>query len=512
MPPAVSTADLRRRLLQLDAQILEQKLVLHKLEQTRLEVERKLIATATFPVVQLPVEIATKIFLQCLPAPEDKVTYDMKTHMRPFEPQAPLALASVCWRWRDIALSTAGLWSTIRYDLSYPIRLPVEAPEVMERYIKRWLDRAVSQPLSIFFYLRGEDECKDLDDSNSFTPNRLRNLIHSYSHTIQHISLDMCQHTLHQLGLDFQHFPVLKSANFGSAWSGYRDPDRENPVNVFVNAPQLHDICLDRPGAFSYFVLPWSQLTKFDGDIDTMDLFALAPNIVEARCSMQYLLPSPTSVIFHPQLRSLTLTKSVDSTKPLDILEYLTLPALQTLHISEMEDTSYPSLHTFLSRSSPPLLALSIRLDDEDFFDWDECFTCVGATLENLELEFPSVAVQHSLFEYRTKPAKFAFRFPNLRTLSLSNAPHTNYSPLVEFLYRIPKLRSFRLHCERGAFLDDKTGVWGSSGFVGHDDLKGHFVGTCLVRSVRRHVFKEFNLISSAISKAVVKFGWTRST
>ncbi|KAJ6515435.1 hypothetical protein C8R45DRAFT_1086639 [Mycena sanguinolenta] len=97
-------APLRRRLLQLDAQIAEQKRHLHELQQTRSDVERELNATATFPVSTLPPEILGEIFISllavcpsCIPKREGEIL-------------VPVVLASVCRQCKNIAFATSILW------------------------------------------------------------------------------------------------------------------------------------------------------------------------------------------------------------------------------------------------------------------------------------------------------------------------------------------------------------------------------------------------------------------
>ncbi|KAJ7771097.1 hypothetical protein DFH07DRAFT_804870 [Mycena maculata] len=462
----MATADLRRRLLRLDAQILKQKLLLNKLEQNREDVERELHATATFPISPLPVETIQEIFLQCGGSPR---VSDLGHHMQGTTSQIPLVLSSVCRRWREVALSTPTLWSTLHFNFDSMYSEPDAG--AIEEYIHRWLDRAAARPLSLHFRLRGSQG----DDDwivDGFTPRHLHHLLQKYSDTIHFLEVDMSQNGIRQVGLDSLPFPVLKSAMVGTPWSG-RGPhvDPQNPVHVFGNAPLLHEQVFHGPSF--YYVFPWSQLTKFDGEITTMDLFRLAPNVTEARCSVPSLDPTPTSTITHPRLRSLALIESVLKTKSIDILEYLTLPSLQSLHISDMEDTSYDTLDVFLERSSPPLLTLSVRVDDADFFDWVECLTCVGPTLENLELESPPEEVQLRLFNYRNKPEHSIPHLPNLRALTLLNASQTNYAALVHFLYRTPKLCSFRLFCSPGGFLDDKI-MAGPHARKVHDSLRDH--------------------------------------
>ncbi|KAJ7919611.1 hypothetical protein B0H13DRAFT_1606049, partial [Mycena leptocephala] len=59
------------------------------------------LATVVYPILTLPNEITSRIFVQCLP-----------THgrIRPSPRKAPLILAQICRQWREIALSTSEMW------------------------------------------------------------------------------------------------------------------------------------------------------------------------------------------------------------------------------------------------------------------------------------------------------------------------------------------------------------------------------------------------------------------
>ncbi|KAJ6601608.1 hypothetical protein B0H10DRAFT_1762067, partial [Mycena sp. CBHHK59/15] len=54
-----------------------------------------------YPILTLPNEITSQIFVHCLP-----------THgrVRPSRQAVPLLLVHICRQWRDIALSTWELW------------------------------------------------------------------------------------------------------------------------------------------------------------------------------------------------------------------------------------------------------------------------------------------------------------------------------------------------------------------------------------------------------------------
>ncbi|KAF8152014.1 hypothetical protein K438DRAFT_1433339, partial [Mycena galopus ATCC 62051] len=54
-----------------------------------------------YPVLTLPNEVISMIFVHCLPA---------HGRVRPSPRRAPLLLAQICTLWREIALSTGQLW------------------------------------------------------------------------------------------------------------------------------------------------------------------------------------------------------------------------------------------------------------------------------------------------------------------------------------------------------------------------------------------------------------------
>ncbi|KAJ6550004.1 hypothetical protein B0H19DRAFT_888846, partial [Mycena capillaripes] len=61
------------------------------------------------PALQIPYELTSKIFIHCIPSDRQ---------VCPSEKTAPLLLAQICARWREVALSTPQLWNSI--DLDFP--------------------------------------------------------------------------------------------------------------------------------------------------------------------------------------------------------------------------------------------------------------------------------------------------------------------------------------------------------------------------------------------------------
>ncbi|KAK7062176.1 F-box domain-containing protein [Favolaschia claudopus] len=461
----MASALLRRRLAEIEAESIEQKTVfaqkLAALDREKADIQRQLNSTAFFPVTTLPVEITTEIFLLCLPSIDDlrnnrqHISATMKSH-------APTVFLGVCRDWRDIALATPSLWSCLYLRLDLIHKNIAERPGVFEDFIAQWFGRAANRPLSVAFHHRRYQEDASTFSDWHLAPSRLRDVIHKYAPRFEYLELDFGQADLRSMQLETVSFPRLLCAAIGDQYGP--DPDRFNPVEVFSNAPILNDLRCITDSVLSYYSPPLSQLTKFDGEIDTMQLFAQAPNLIEVTCSVVYLDPPPTSMISHPNLQSLTLVPSIHEQKPLDILQHLTLPALQSLRISDMEDLTYPALDSFLDRSQPPLRTLSIRADDEDF-DWETVSGLVSETLENLEVIFPPLHVQSAIL--RPMSSVFALPFPRLQTLTLRTRAGISYDDLIRFLDirtslpELATLRSFHLHCSPGAFMEDL--MWANS-------------------------------------------------
>ncbi|KAJ7682275.1 hypothetical protein DFH06DRAFT_1464047 [Mycena polygramma] len=360
----MATIDLRRRLVELDAQIVAQKCALLELQEHRAAVDRELRATAIYPAVStLPAEIAAEIFGHCIP--------QVDLHERPEDAptSTPFVLMGVCRAWKEITLSTPLLWSTMHLRWSdIPHWISTETG-LLEEFVDRWFGRA-----------------------------------------------------------------GIAAFGYDHSWQ-----DTEPPLQIFTRAPLWNDLRMRSGAAISDFSLPWSQLTKYEGAIWDMVMFILAPNLIEVACDLFAQDPWTAPVITHPNLRCLTITHSGSD----DILRRLTLPGLQSLDISNVDQDS--SLELFLMRSSPPLLSLCLHGDNSCFDEWHRWTYQVGGTLENLRLKCPSLEMLSTIFD--PLATKNLYSLPNLRTLRFDYAPgHLDYAQLTRFLYsRSDKLCSFQL-------------------------------------------------------------------
>ncbi|KAJ6533307.1 hypothetical protein DFH09DRAFT_875947, partial [Mycena vulgaris] len=87
-------------LAEVESQITRYKASMKALEKQKRGLETSL-SLMVYPVLTLPIEITSRIFVHCLPA-DGRVC--------PSPSAAPLILAQICRHWRDVALSTCHLW------------------------------------------------------------------------------------------------------------------------------------------------------------------------------------------------------------------------------------------------------------------------------------------------------------------------------------------------------------------------------------------------------------------
>ncbi|KAJ6513512.1 hypothetical protein DFH09DRAFT_852492, partial [Mycena vulgaris] len=96
------------QLLQIEADILENRhsrtLTLHKERQRRLNNEKTVAQNSihhiTYPILTIPVELTSEIFLRCLPDEPQLPSVSV----------APMLLGAICRDWRSIAHGYPRLW------------------------------------------------------------------------------------------------------------------------------------------------------------------------------------------------------------------------------------------------------------------------------------------------------------------------------------------------------------------------------------------------------------------
>ncbi|KAJ6466405.1 hypothetical protein C8R45DRAFT_877152 [Mycena sanguinolenta] len=161
-----ATASHRAALAEIQAEITRFKTYsanyISALEKKQEEVKAKLEAIV-YPVLSLPPEITSRIFVECLP---DRGASALVG-------SAPLLLMRVCRRWKDIALSTPQLWSSLCIESCSGDKIMVRRGTF--RGLETWFSRAGECPLSLDMRFNRQ-KVSDLEqlDLSSFYPRLCR--------------------------------------------------------------------------------------------------------------------------------------------------------------------------------------------------------------------------------------------------------------------------------------------------------------------------------------------------
>ncbi|KAJ7432302.1 hypothetical protein B0H11DRAFT_2260857 [Mycena galericulata] len=392
-------------------------------------------------ILALPVEIKVEIFLSCLPLPQE--VDEMQSHTFPRSHPISTAaimivrLSEICRSWRAISLDTPGLWSTLYLDLDAYSNELLKSQKKFNLVVDRWIRRARLLPLSMIIRATQDGPFVQY-------PRLLNELIPRYAdrlHTLKLFSSD-------QILLDWEGFPVYA------------------PIRLIHEAPQLREVRLKAYAVDSFFILPCHHLTSFTGEISSMDIFQLAPGLVEAVVSLAMEDPcfehESGAMIMHFNLRSLAFFcgERGQYSPSVDALQFLTLPALEKLHMCQTnahDHDTHDTFSSFLSRSSPPLRILSMSVSDMPP-TWETQFATSLRTLERLRLirsyqgsPYETFAVQKRLLAWLEVDAQN--HLPELLELVFSTADTRQHEQLLRSVSHYSpgssKARAFRFICER---------------------------------------------------------------
>ncbi|KAJ7137219.1 hypothetical protein C8R46DRAFT_922511, partial [Mycena filopes] len=197
----------------------------------------------SYPVLTLPVEITSNIFPSTL-VPWDSPHYD---------PEAPhqtsLRLGQICREWRQIALATRELWSTLDLTVvAYPDSKTIGA---YQELAQTFLSRAASLPLDISLLSGDSHSFRAMVDilvpySANWAQIRFSSPGFKVVEDLQAIHHQLPKLTTLELVLDLFEFELPDNGSFG---------------NMFNDVPLLRDVSLSGFGSHQA-ALPWSQLTS----------------------------------------------------------------------------------------------------------------------------------------------------------------------------------------------------------------------------------------------------------
>lgn len=252
------------------------------------------------PIRQLPSEVLSEIFLSCLPQPPPTSCPS----------EMPLVLGQVSRHWRDVWLSTPGLWANIT----------VHCSNIDNRVISRvetCIKRSGDCPLTIDINAPSED-CT-----------RLLEAIIPHSERWYSIAFNM-RASMHRLLTRVRgRLPLL--ANLRLASPDF-DPKLSSAASTYELAPRLTSAHIDTRFDVN---LPWNQLITWSGGGTLQDYYAI---LKDAPILSSATLPEPTAYqafkvpdcpVVHRSLSSLNIELNATSSDLL--LPCLHLPNLDSL-------------------------------------------------------------------------------------------------------------------------------------------------------------------------------------
>ncbi|KAJ7707238.1 hypothetical protein B0H16DRAFT_1438827 [Mycena metata] len=351
-----SLASDRARRAVIKAKILELERSLSSLKEEDDLLQDRLDAY-TYPVLTLPNEIVSEIFIHFLP---------VYPHPPPIIGRSsPNVLGQICRKWREIAFGTPTLWRAISLSLRNGKRLDQKL-----RLLELWLKRSGSCLLSI--YMAMGDDIRPVFDS-------FIQAIAAHSGRWEHVRL---YSPINPFPID-AHLPFLRTlTTFGSADGALGADSLVGAIHAapllhsLPNAPLLRNLAVLFWRDRSLFLYPWSQLTVFDGYFmsphQCVDVLAHASNLVYCNfdvCMEHNNVLEISRRITAPCLETFILRVWTDYKLSCSFLDIFTLPALQRLQVAEplLGRKSAPdSLKSLIARSGCDVQKLDLYITESE--------------------------------------------------------------------------------------------------------------------------------------------------
>ncbi|KAF9466780.1 hypothetical protein BDZ94DRAFT_137421 [Collybia nuda] len=315
-------------------------------------------------ILCLPPEIISEIFIYCVHTEQTTFTSDhnsrrANSQVDPF--REPILLGNICHLFRDIAMSTPQLWSSIALALHVD-----RLPEELER-LNVWITR--SRDCLLRIRLRcSSDSFASQDAWVDNPPFSVIEAISRHCQRWEDIYLVLPMACLSRLNQIKGRVPALRKLTLFRHGQSPLFEYAGLPVEAFSAAPKLEDVSLFGV-SLSSIMLPWDQLVAFRGydlwEDEIMSVLKQAPRLL--RCTFRaYLgdraLSYPALPLQH-RLRSLSISEHSGYTR------HLTLPKLQKIKLKADDWCWNPrNMVSLLTRSRCSLerLQLSVGFVSEE--------------------------------------------------------------------------------------------------------------------------------------------------
>ncbi|KAJ7467544.1 hypothetical protein FB451DRAFT_394344 [Mycena latifolia] len=320
MSTAAERAADRARITDIETQISNLKRSIEVL-QAEMTLAQERLDSYSYPVLTLPNEIVSEIFVHFLPV------YPLCPPINGLE--SPTLLTHICRGWREIALATPALWRAISLTDDQDLHI-----------LESWLNRSRSLPLSLKMDTIFSSISEECLEKLALHAARWENAKLGLRVLSQLLTIPTTMPLLQELGLR------IRTDNGGIF-----------PPVAYRAVPHLRSVTL---WDFSYPAdfLPWAQLTSLTMantcPADCTTVLQHTVNLVHCELAMENGWIRPRDVKLE-HLKSLVLMKYSDFSFPAtQYLDTLILPALRSLGVPE--DFLHPdpigTLTSFISKSS----------------------------------------------------------------------------------------------------------------------------------------------------------------
>ncbi|KAJ7127295.1 hypothetical protein C8R43DRAFT_1028261 [Mycena crocata] len=324
----------RARLTEIDDAISALKQAINVLRIEKKAIQERLY-TYRYPVLTLPNEITSEIFIHFLPLYPSCPSFTGLL--------SPTILTHICRQWRQIALATPLLWRAISLDLVTPH---------LDDNLVQWVERTGSCPLSI--QVGNSSYSPHWKRLETLIPHRARWEYLAINSTRKDVLLCCLRDPLRAL--------LRLELSIDAEFEGTLLP----PLSL-GEAPMLQSAVVNHYA--THVILPWAQLTSltlqsvFPHECtpvlqQTSALLCCTLILYPARNPHQ--LPEPDVTLSH--LQSMVLVRNEEGKPVTGYIETLVVPALRTLRIPDafLGPDPTQTLTSFIAKSGCTLEQLRI--------------------------------------------------------------------------------------------------------------------------------------------------------
>ena len=352
---------------------------------------------------------------------------------------SPFILGSVCKGWRQLALSTPQLWSTISFTLTKPRKWTRN--EAFLQFINDWLQRSRSLPLDLWVYdYRGNG--RPLSQAQ-YLP--IIDALNQHSGRWRTLHLSLRTPSFFHLFCGASPPSNLRSLQL-IAWRGsdfsttFRMHSRPSPTHLTIDTFFMLDLDIMWDSLKHLTLRAWT--TNFDKCIGIMQQAPQLESYSLSTYSGTVISPLSKPIVRHMYLRKLKLFNCSDCSLRFltEFLNLMELPSLEEYYYQSQEgDILADSVISLLNRSGSHLKVLHLELGEK------------ASAMEDINKLLNAVPyLQKFQLELRRRGPKTAFIMDDL-FLQLSSSP-----PILEggTPGLLPNLQSLTLYSGEGYKFD----------------------------------------------------------